>query len=138
MTFLKKHAEELKSLKAMGLAVGVFVSCGTASIPGQLEKARQNYIEKVLPEIGVSDAVDACDAFGGVFDLSSSAPMGFLDKKMLAARAKAMSKDSGLQLTEGARNDLRDWDQIRTLRSILPSSLRPSATIDFFFAGLFF
>ena len=25
-----------------------------------------------------------------------------------------MSKDSGVQLTEGARNDLRDWDQIRT------------------------
>ena len=65
-TFLKKHAEELKALKAKGLAVGVFVSCGTASIPGQREEARQRYIEKVLAEIGVSDAVDTYDAFGGV------------------------------------------------------------------------
>jgi menaquinone-dependent protoporphyrinogen IX oxidase len=88
-TFPKKHAEELKALKAKGLVVGVFVSCGTASIPGKLEEARQNYIEKGLAEVGITDAVDTYDASGGVFDLSPSAPLGFLDKKMLAAVTKA-------------------------------------------------
>ncbi len=56
--------------------------------------------------------MDACDAFGGVYDLSSTAPMGFLDKKMLAMGSQQMIKDG--QLTEGARNDLRDWNQIHT------------------------
>ena len=32
-TFLKKHADELKALKAKGLVMGVFVSCGSASTP---------------------------------------------------------------------------------------------------------
>jgi len=31
---------------------------------------------------------------------------------MLSMGAKQMSKD-GVTITEGARNDLRDWDQIR-------------------------
>ncbi len=110
--FLKKHADELKALKTKGLVVGVFVSCGTASTPEKREEARQTYIEKVITELGIRDAVDACDAFGGVYDLSPSAPMGFLDKKMLAMGSQQMIKDG--QLTEGARNDLRDWNQIRT------------------------
>jgi len=49
-----------------------------------------------------------------VLDLSSSAPMGFLDKRMRGMAAKQMVEDSGIHLTEGARNDLRDWDQIKT------------------------
>jgi menaquinone-dependent protoporphyrinogen IX oxidase len=112
-SFLKKHADELKALKAKGLVVGVFVSCGLAATPEKLGEARQKYIEKVLTDLGIKDAVDTYDAFGGVYDLSSSAPMGFLDKRMLAMGAKQMVKE-GVQLTEGARNDLRDWDQIRT------------------------
>ncbi|MGZ4949064.1 MAG: flavodoxin domain-containing protein [Halobacteriota archaeon] len=110
-SFLKKHADELKALKAKGLVVGVFVSCGLAVNPEQRQEARQKYIEKILAELDIKDAVDAYDAFGGVYDLSTSAPMGFLDKKMLAIGAKQMIKDG--TLTEGARNDLRDWDQIR-------------------------
>lgn len=39
--------------------------------------------------------------------------MGFLDKRMLGMAAKQMAKDTDTPLTEGARNDLRDWDQIR-------------------------
>ena len=111
-SFLKKHADELKTAKAKGLVVGVFVSCGMASTPEKRPEARQTYIEKVVTELGIKDAVDAYDAFGGVYDLSPSAPMGFLDKKMLAMGAQQMIKDG--QLTEGARNDLRDWNQIRT------------------------
>ncbi|MDD1720870.1 MAG: flavodoxin domain-containing protein [Euryarchaeota archaeon] len=111
-SFLKKHAGELKTLKANGLVVGVFVSCGLAVNPEQRQEAQQKYIEKILTEIGIKDAVDTYDAFGGVYDLSPSAPMGFLDKKMLAMGAKQMVKDG--TVTEGARNDLRDWNQIRT------------------------
>lgn len=111
-SFLKKHVDELNALKAKGLVVGVFVSCGTATTPEKRQEAQQKYIEKILTELGIKDAVDAYDAFGGVYDLSPSAPMGFLDKKMLAMGAQQMIKDG--QLTEGARNDLRDWNQIRT------------------------
>ena len=111
--FLKTHADELKGLKAQGLVVGVFVSSGMASTPGQQEEARRKYLEEVLTNVGIADAVATYDAFGGVYDLSPSARMGFLDKRMLGMAAKQMAKD-GTALTEGARNDLRDWDQIRT------------------------
>ncbi len=110
--FLKTHADELRARKATGLVVGVFVSCGLAVNPEQRQEARQKYIEKTVDDLGIKDAVDVCDAFGGVYDLSPSAPMGFLDKKMLAMGAKQMVKDG--KLKEGARNDLRDWNQIRT------------------------
>ena len=35
-----------------------------------------------------------------------------LNKRVLSMAAKQMAKD-GVNITEGARNDLRDWDQIR-------------------------
>ena len=111
--FLKTHADELKRLKPKGLVVGVFVSCGMASTPGQQEEARRKYLKEVLTNIGIIDAVSTYDAFGGVYHFSPSAPIGFLDKRMLSVAAKQMAKD-GTPLTEGARNDLRDWDQIRT------------------------
>jgi menaquinone-dependent protoporphyrinogen oxidase len=112
--FLKKHADEFKALKALGLVVGVFVSSWTASIPGRHEEARRKYLEEVLAKVGIADCVATCEAFGGVYDLSSSAPMGFLDKRMASMGAKQMAQDIGTPLKEGARNDLRDWDQIRT------------------------
>jgi menaquinone-dependent protoporphyrinogen IX oxidase len=112
-TFLKKHADELKALKAKGLVVGVFVSCGSASTPEGHAEAKDRYVEKILTDLGIKADVDIYDAFGGVLDLSSSAPMGFLDKRMLGMAAKQMVKDTGIHLTEGARNDLRDWDQIK-------------------------
>ena len=111
--FLKTHADELKRLKPKGFVVGVFVSSGMASTPGQQDEARRKYLKEVLTSVGIADAVDTYDAFGGVYDLSASAPMGFLDKRMLGMAAKQMAKDTGTPLTEGARNDLRDWDQIR-------------------------
>ena len=93
--------------------MGVFVSCGLASTPGKQEEARQKYVGKILDEVGISDAVDAYEAFGGVYDHSTSSRMGFLDKRMLSMGVKQMVKD-GVNVTEGARNDLRDWDQIRS------------------------
>ena len=110
--FLQTRADEIKTLKSKGLVVGVFVSCGLASTPGKQDEARQTYVKKILDDVGMSGAVDVYDAFGGVYDLSSSSPMGFIDKRMLSMGAKQMSKD-GVTITGGARNDLRDWDQIR-------------------------
>ena len=65
--FLKTHADELKRLKPKGLVVGVFVSCGMASTPGQQEEARRKYLKEVLTNIGIIDAVSTYDAFGGVY-----------------------------------------------------------------------
>jgi menaquinone-dependent protoporphyrinogen oxidase len=120
-TFLKKHADELKALKAKGLVVGVFVSCRSASTPEGHVEAKDRYAEKILTDLGIKAEVDMYDAFGGVSDLSSSAPMGVLDKRMLGMAAKQMVKDTGIHLTEGAPNDLRDWDKFRRLRNISPN-----------------
>lgn len=110
--FLEKHIDEIKTLKSKGLALGVFVSCGLASTPGKHDEARQTYVQKTLNDVGISGLVDVYDAFGGVYDLSPSSPLGFLDRRMLSVGAKQMSKD-GVTVKEGERNDLRDWDQIR-------------------------
>jgi menaquinone-dependent protoporphyrinogen oxidase len=110
--FLKKSTDEIRTLKSKGLAVGVFVSCGLASTPGKHDEARQMYVARTLNGVGISDLVDVYDAFGGVYDLSASSPMGYLDRRMLSVGAKQMSKD-GVIVKEGERNDLRDWDQIR-------------------------
>ena len=74
-----------------------------------------------MADLGIKAEVDMYKAFGGVLDLSSSAPMGFLDKRMLGMAAKQMVKDTGIHLTEGARNDLRDRDRMQTLRNISPN-----------------
>ncbi|MGB9371152.1 MAG: flavodoxin domain-containing protein [Halobacteriota archaeon] len=87
-TFLKKHADELKALKAKGLVVGVFVSCGSASTPEGHAEAEDRYVEKILANLGIKAEVDIYDAFGGVLDPSSSAPKGLLDKRMLGMAAK--------------------------------------------------
>jgi len=110
--FLKTHADEIRTLKSKGLVVGVFVSCGLASTPGKHDEALQTYVEKSLNDVGIPGVVDVYDAFGGVYDLSPSSPMGFLDKRMLSMGAKQMSSD-GVTVEQGERNDLRDWDQIR-------------------------
>jgi menaquinone-dependent protoporphyrinogen IX oxidase len=93
---------------------GVFVSCGSASTPEGHAEAKDRYVEKIVADLGVKAEVDMYNAFGGVLDLSSSAPMGFLDKRMLGMAAKRMVKDTGMHLAEGVRNDLRDWGQIQT------------------------
>ncbi len=59
--------------------------------------------------------------YGSTEEIARSAPKGFLDKRMLGMAAKQMVKDTGIHLTEGARNDLRDWDQIKTLPNISPN-----------------
>jgi menaquinone-dependent protoporphyrinogen oxidase len=57
-TFLKKHADELKALKAKGLVVGVFVSCGSVSTPEGHAEAKDRYVDKVLTDLGIKAEVD--------------------------------------------------------------------------------
>jgi hypothetical protein len=49
------------------------------------------------------------DAFGGVIDFSKSSKIGWLDKKIIGIASK---DDPAIK--KNRRNDLRDWDQIRT------------------------
>ncbi|MHA2500342.1 MAG: hypothetical protein ACXAEL_12305, partial [Candidatus Hodarchaeales archaeon] len=47
------------------------------------------------------------DAFGGVFDLSETTELSWINRKMVKMAAK---DDPNIELNK--RNDLRDWDQI--------------------------
>ncbi len=105
--FLSKHKGEFPKKK-----LGIFISSGFASIPGNREKAKQDWIEKVMEKVGVK--ADLYDAFGGVFDFSQSSRMGGLDKRMLKMAAKGMSKEFDMKIDEKGRNDFRDWNQIRS------------------------
>ena len=107
--FLKKHVDELKTREKV---VGIFVSAASASRLGDQPKAKRNYIEKVLSDLSVE--ADICDAFGGVLDPSPASRAGFFDKRMLKLIAKEMAKDTDIAIEEGSKNDLRDWEQIRT------------------------
>jgi len=107
--FLKKLAGELKTREK---TVGIFVSAGSASRPRDQPKAKTDYIEKMLSDLSVE--ADICDAFGGVLDLSPASRAGFFDKRMLKLIAKEMAKDTDITIKEGSKNDLRDWEQIRT------------------------
>lgn len=50
------------------------------------------------------------EAFGGVFDLSSSNNYSFFEKKMLKRIAKS---SAGFIIQDGKMNDFRNWQLIR-------------------------
>jgi menaquinone-dependent protoporphyrinogen oxidase len=102
--FLEMYKKELNE-KGLGL----FVCCALAAT--DQAQAKKDYLEKVIDELGITP--DIYDAFGGVLDFSESSNMGFLDKKMLKMAAKAMKEEEGLAIEDDAKNDFRDWDQIR-------------------------
>lgn len=106
--FLKKFRSVLKKGKKV---LGLFISSGFASIPENREKAKVDWIEKIMDKVGIQ--ADIYEAFGGVFDFSQSSKMSGMDKRMLKMAAKGMSKVFGIQFDENGRNDFRDWDQIR-------------------------
>jgi menaquinone-dependent protoporphyrinogen oxidase len=106
--FLKKHKVEIQKKDKI---LGMFVSCGTASIPENCEKAKSDYLEKVMAKIGIE--ADIYDAFGGVYDLSESSRMGGIDKRMIRMGLKDMSKKYGTKIDENGKNDFRDWEQIQ-------------------------
>jgi len=106
--FLKKHRVEIQKKEKI---LGMFVSCGLASVPENCEKAKSDYLEKVMAKIGIE--ADIYDAFGGVYDFSKSSRMGGMDKRLLKMGAKEMTKEYGTKIDEDGKNDFRDWDQIQ-------------------------
>jgi len=106
--FLSKYQDELNK---DSLTLGVFVSSMFASEPENRQEIRDKCIDTLMDELGLKP--DISDAFGGVFDFSSSSRMGFLDTQMAKLAAKGMSKDYGYEIYTDAKNDFRDWDQIR-------------------------
>ncbi len=105
--FLKTNVKAINDNKIL---VGIFLSSGEASDPDKKPEAVEKYLIKVFQEIGL-DLGDHVlyDAFGGVFDLSDTSTLGWLNKRMLKMAA---SDDPNITLNE--RNDQRDWDQINT------------------------
>ncbi|MFX1579975.1 MAG: flavodoxin domain-containing protein [Promethearchaeota archaeon] len=106
--FLQKYQQELSSGDKI---LGVFVSSMGAAIPDQQQETHDKCISDVMHELRIQPAIS--DAFGGVFDFSSSSRMGYIDKRMARFAAMAMTEESGLNIDTDARNDFRDWDQIR-------------------------
>lgn len=105
--FLKIHRDEIQKREKI---LGMFVSCGSASVPQTYEKAKSDYLEKIMTQMGIE--ADIYDAFGGVFDFSEDSKMGSLDKGILKTAAKQMAKSYGLKIDENGKNDFRNWTQI--------------------------
>ncbi|NHJ14377.1 MAG: hypothetical protein EAX95_11915 [Candidatus Thorarchaeota archaeon] len=106
--FLQKYQRELNSADKI---LGVFVSSMGAAIPNQRQEIHDKCISEVMHELRIQPAIS--DAFGGVFDFSPSSRMGSIDKRMARFAAMAMNEESDLRIDTDARNDFRDWDQIR-------------------------
>jgi menaquinone-dependent protoporphyrinogen oxidase len=102
--FVKKFSDELKSKQN---TLGVFVSCGDGGNPDKREQARTKYIKKYLDEYGID--AHMIEAFGGVLDLTEDSNIGKIAKKMMAMAA---AEEPSIKPNE--KNDMRDWDRIRT------------------------
>jgi len=103
--FIEKNLDELRKHETK---FGIFVCSGTA-ITDQA-KATKEYCEDYAAKFGIE--VDLCNAFPGVFDLSKSSRMGFLEKKMAKMAKEDMLKHN-LEFNETMKNDYRNWDEIR-------------------------
>jgi menaquinone-dependent protoporphyrinogen oxidase len=103
--FLRKNLEDLR-IKSF---FAVFVSSGEAGDPEKYQEAKEKYVQTIISDLGLNLNEVMHEAFGGVFDLTKSSKLGWLDKKFANMAAK---EDSSL--TENEYNDLRDWDQINS------------------------
>jgi len=103
--FLKTN---IKAINEYQIVVGIYLSSGEASDPVKRPEAVEKYLVKVFQELGL-DLGDHIlyDAFGGVFDLSKTTKLSWINRKMLKTAAK---EDPNID--PHGRNDLRDWDQI--------------------------
>ncbi|MFX0095887.1 MAG: flavodoxin domain-containing protein [Candidatus Hodarchaeota archaeon] len=103
--FLKTNIEAINNKRIL---VGIFLSSGEASDPEKRPEAVERYLERVFRELGLNlgDHI-VYDAFGGVFDLSKSTKLNWINRKMLRMVAE---EDPHIVLNE--RRDMRDWDQV--------------------------
>ena len=103
--FIEDNLDELRKRE---IKFGMFVCSGTAITDSA--KAKKEYCEDFAAKLGIE--VDLYNAFPGVFDLSKSSRMGFLDKKM-AKMAKDDMLKKNLEFNDTMKNDYRNWDDIR-------------------------
>lgn len=68
----------------------MFVCSAYGSVPKNRSKAKEDYLEKTMTEMGIK--ADVYDAFGGVLDFSESSRMRFLDKKNVKYGSKRIGK----------------------------------------------
>ncbi len=110
--------EALNLLKNCGETIGntplaIFVSSGEAANPETYRKAKRKYLTRILEMNGFDPNSPniRTEAFGGVFDFSSSSSYSFLEKKLL--KRIAISNSSGFVVQDGKLNDFRNWQAIR-------------------------
>lgn len=107
--FLKNNRDVIKKHK---LLLGVFVTSGEAANPSTYKKAKIKYLDDVFAKVGLNNGeIVLAEAFGGIFDLSSSSNYNFFEKKMIKRIAK--SKETGFIVTDGKLNDFRNWQAIQ-------------------------
>jgi menaquinone-dependent protoporphyrinogen oxidase len=106
LNFLKVNREILKNKP-----LGIFISSGEAANPNTYTSAHKKYLDNVLQKIGFDLDNVLTEAFGGVFDLSSSSNYNYLEKKILKRIAK--SDGTGFIVHDGKLNDFRNWQRIR-------------------------
>ncbi|MHA1967394.1 MAG: flavodoxin domain-containing protein [Candidatus Hodarchaeales archaeon] len=104
--FFKKNVKALKEKSFFA----VFVSSGEASYPEKYQEAKEKYVQKIITDLGFDLNKVMHEAFGGLFDLSNTSKIGWLEKKFTNMAAR---DDESSNLTENEYNDLRDWDQIQ-------------------------
>jgi menaquinone-dependent protoporphyrinogen oxidase len=105
--FFKKNVKALKEKSFLA----VFVSSGEASYPEKYQEAKEKYVQKIITDLGFDLNKVMHEAFGGVFDLSNTSKIGWLEKKFTNMAAR---DDESSNLTENEYNDFRDWDQIQS------------------------
>ncbi|MFX1537655.1 MAG: flavodoxin domain-containing protein [Promethearchaeota archaeon] len=89
--------------------LGLFVSSGEAANPKTYAEARKKYLENVMERTGIK--ADMIEAFGGIFDFSSTSPYSFPEKKIIQKLAKSI--EGGIIMNEDKLNDFRNWELIR-------------------------
>ncbi|UCE12200.1 MAG: hypothetical protein JSV04_08330 [Candidatus Heimdallarchaeota archaeon] len=103
--FLKNN---IKTINENKILVGIYLSSGEASDPDKRPAIIEKYLVKVFEELGLNLGDNVLyDAFGGVFDLSKTTNLSWINRKMLNTAA-----DEDPNIVRNERRDYRDWDQI--------------------------
>ena len=105
--FLKNNVQAINENKIL---TGIFLCSGEASNPENRPEVIQKYLLDVFKEYGMNLGENILyDAFGGVFDLSKTSNLSWMNRRMLKM---VSSEDPNIVLNE--KKDYRDWDQITT------------------------
>ena len=100
----------VKAINENQILTGIYLCSGEASNPDERPAVIKKYLVDVFKEYGLNLGENVLyEAFGGVFDLSSTSNLGWMNKRMLRMAAE---EDSNIVLNE--RRDYRDWDQINS------------------------